>query len=66
MDLNQLHIPENKEAFRASRVMSKVSKSQLEEDPTGQRERIFGASRMKSVINGNTSKQVRVQLLLVS
>lgn len=66
IDLNQLHIPENKEAFRASMVISKVSRSQLEEDPTRQRKRIFGASGMKIVIDGNRSKQVKMQLPPVS
>lgn len=66
MDLKQLHIPENKGTFRASRVTSKVSRSQLEEDPIGQRKRIFGASGMKTVIDGNISKPVRIQLPPVS
>lgn len=66
MDLNQLHIPENKEAFRASGVTSKVSRSQLEEDPIGKRKIIFGTSGMKIVIDGNTSKQIRMQLSPIS
>lgn len=61
MDLKQFDIPENKDTFRAT-FTSKVSRSQLEEDHIGQRKRIFGASGMKTVIDGNTSKPVRMQL----
>lgn len=66
MDLNQLHIPENKVAFRVNGVMSGGSRRKLEEEPPGQRKRVSGASRMNTVTDGDTSKQVRKRFPLAS